>query len=131
MSILVDTCIWSKVLRYKEPDLNLSNKLIELIKNSKVSIIGPIRQEVLSGITHKDQFNKLKTKLSAFEDIPIETHHYIQAAEYSNFCRSKGIQGSSIDFLICSVAKDLDLTIFTLDKDFFHYKKILKFKLMK
>jgi len=32
-------------------------------------IIGPIRQELLSGISDISQFNKLKDMLSAFEDI--------------------------------------------------------------
>lgn len=130
MSVLVDTCIWSRVLRHKQPDRDISNKLIALIKDSKASIIGPIRQEVLSGVPHKEQFAKLKNKLSAFEDIQMETNHYIQAAEYSNYCRKKGVQGSSIDFLICSVAISLDLTIFTVDKDFDIYKKHLKLKLI-
>ena len=36
-------------------------------------IIGPIRQELLSGISDISQFNKLKDMLSAFEDISLES----------------------------------------------------------
>lgn len=39
-------------------------------------------------------------------------------------CRSKGIQGSSTDFLICAMAVRHDLLLFTDDRDFFSDKKV-------
>ena len=39
----------------------------------RIVIIGPIRQELLSGISDISQFNKLKDMLSAFEDISLES----------------------------------------------------------
>lgn len=47
------------------------------------------------------------------------------AAEYFNLLRSKGIQGSDTDFLICAVSVNHQLPIFTLDKDFELFKKHL------
>lgn len=131
MKVLVDTCIWSQVLRYKSPDTDLSQKLQELIQNSRVAIIGPIRQELLSGISQLKQFNELKETLSAFEDVPLNTEHYEKAAEFCNICRRKGVQGSTIDFLICAVAVMENLVIFTIDKDFESYKKYLPLRLIK
>lgn len=131
MKIVVDTCIWSHVLRHKNPDQELSKKLQDLINDARVSIIGPIRQELLSGVSNREQFNRLKERLSAFEDIPLETHHFVTAAEFTNICRKQGIQGSTIDFLICAVAHLENLMIFTLDKDFENYKKYLSIKLMR
>jgi hypothetical protein len=131
MKILVDTCVWSQVLRHKNPNKELEAKLKDLIHDGRVCIIGPIRQELLSGITSIKQFNALKKGLSAFEDIPIRTEHFEKAAEFSNICRSKGIQGSTIDFLICAVAYVDKLVIYTTDKDFESYKKYLPIKLMK
>jgi hypothetical protein len=46
---------------------------------------------------------------------------YESAAELCIKCRKNGIQGSQIDFLICAAAKQLDVPIFTTDKDFAHY----------
>lgn len=130
MNVLVDTCIWSKVLRHKSSDVELAGKLQELIRNAQVAIIGPIRQELLSGISKTNQFNQIKEILSAFEDINLKTEHFEQAAEYCNICRRRGIQGSTIDFLICAVAFMENLAIFTVDKDFTNYKKHLPLHLI-
>lgn len=131
MKVLVDTCIWSQVLRRKTPSTELSKKLKDLIKDRRVSIIGPIRQEILSGISNKKQFNQLKKLLSSFEDIPLKTEHFEKAAEFSNICRNAGIQGSTIDFLICAVANIGNFIIFTTDNDFENYKKHLSIQLIK
>ncbi|MBI5102246.1 MAG: PIN domain-containing protein [Nitrospirae bacterium] len=130
MKVLVDTCVWSAVLRHKSPDLKITDKITELIKEGKVVMIGPIRQELLSGISDISQFNRLKDIFSAFEDIPLESRHFIKAAEFSNICRKKGIQGSTIDFLICAAANIENLIIFTTDRDFEYYKKHLPVKLL-
>lgn len=130
MKVLVDTCIWSQVLRHKSPDAELTSKITELIQDAQVAIIGPIRQELLSGISQTDQFDQLKNFLSAFEDIALKTEHFEKAAEFCNICRRKGIQGSIIDFLICAVADMENLIIFTVDKDFVNYKKYLPLQLL-
>lgn len=131
MRALVDTCVWSHVLRYKKPNKDLSDKLKDLINDGRVSIIGPIRQELLSGISNSTQFKKIKELLSSFEDIPLRTEYFEKAAELCNQCRKKGIQGSTIDFLICSVALLENLVIFTVDADFESYKKYLPIELIK
>ncbi len=128
MKILVDTCIWSQVFRHKSPNIELTKKLKDLIKDGRVAIIGPIRQELLSGISNEKQFGQLKELLSSFEDITLKTEHFEKAAEFSNICRSQGVQGSTIDFLICAVACLENLIIFTTDKDFENYKRFLSIK---
>jgi predicted nucleic acid-binding protein len=47
----------------------------------------------------------------------------------SNQCRRKGVQGSTIDFLICAVAAIEELQILTTDSDFLRYAKHLPIKL--
>jgi predicted nucleic acid-binding protein len=90
-----------------------------------VEIIGPIRQELLSGIRSEDQYEKLRKHLAAFPDLEIRTEVYEMAAKFYNLCRSKGVQGSNIDFLICAVAVKKQLAIFTTDNDFRSYAKHL------
>lgn len=131
MKVLVDTCVWSEALRYSQPNEVLANKIKDLIHDGRLVIIGPIRQELLSGISDVKQFDQLKEILSAFEDIPLATSYYEKAAEFSNLCRKKGVQGSTIDFLICAVASLENLVIFTTDGDFEIYKKYLPINLMK
>ena len=130
MKVLVDTCIWSKALRRKTSDSVITKRLSDLIFDGRVTIIGPIRQEILSGVVHKSQFEKLKNQLSAFEDIPLQTEHFIKAAEFNNLCRSNGVQGSAIDYLICSVSYMNNLEIYSNDNDFIFYSKYLPIKLI-
>lgn len=132
MEVLVDTSVWSLALRRhktKEIDRTILNQFSELINESRVRIIGPIRQELLSGISEEAQFQKLKDHLSYFEDLPITSQNYERAAEMSNYCRKKGVSGSLVDFLICSISEYYHLSILTTDKDFLHYSKHLQIRL--
>lgn len=129
MRVLVDTCVWSNVLRRKSPDKDLTAVLEDLISDARVALIGPIRQELLSGVPDPTQFRKLRQALSVFEDIPLTTEHFVKAAEFSNRCRKKGLQGSTTDFLICAVAATEHLQILTTDADFLRYAKHLPIRL--
>ncbi len=131
MKVLVDTCIWSHVLRHKKPNTELAEKLKDLIKDGRVVMIGPIRQELLSGISEPSQFKKLKDNLSSFEDLPLLSDYFVKAAEFSNVCRKKGVQGSTTDFLICALSSIQKLEIFTEDNDFLNYKRFLPIYLYK
>jgi len=71
------------------------------------------------------KFELLRKALEPFEEIPPRTEHFIRAAEFSNQCRKKGVQGSSIDFLICAVAAVEELQILTTDSDFLRYARHL------
>jgi len=95
----------------------------------RVLLIGPVRQEVLSGYSDLARFEVLKSKLSAFDNVQIVDYDYIQAALFSNICRKQGVQGSHIDFLICAVASRLNVEIFTSDRDFDFYRQHLPIKL--
>jgi len=90
-------------------------------------MLGPVRQEVLSGYSNKSKFDKLRY----FEDTQIVDDDYVRAATFSNTCRSKGAQGSHIDFLICAVAFRLKSEIFTTDNDFSCYEKHIPIQLFK
>jgi predicted nucleic acid-binding protein len=132
MKILIDTPIWSKAFRRKKinsEDKNIVDSLKYLIDEFMEVIIGPIRQELLSGISDEVIFNDLKEKLKGFNDFPTETIDYELAAEYSNMCRRNGIQGSNTDFLICAIAVRNNFEIFTMDDDFNQYKKYIPIKL--
>ncbi len=132
MEILVDTSVWSLALRRKTLDSteqDIVSELKELIFEKRVVMIGPIKQELLSGISNLNTFLKLKGKINSFEDEILITDDYIKAAEIHNICRKNGIQGSHIDFLIVAVSLNRKLVIFTTDKDFLNYSKIVQFTL--
>lgn len=130
MNVLVDTGVWSLALRRREPaDGALVGELIELINEQRVVLIGPVRQELLSGIRGSAQFLKLRDHLSAFPDMPLKESDYESAAEFFNLCRAKGVQGSNTDFLICATAVNNELAILTADKDFSLFSKYLPVRL--
>lgn len=130
--VLVDTSVWSEALRRQNTfNKKLVDNLKTLIENSRAVLIGPIRQELLSGIKNKKQFDMIKSSLEAFEEIKLKSNDYEFAATLNNKCRNKGVQGSHIDYLICAVAINNDIEIFTTDNDFKNYKKHTHIKLYK
>ena len=134
MIVLVDTPVWSLALRRKEADLNarervLTRALAELIREGRVSMMGAIRQELLSGIREEEGFRTLRNYLRAFEEPGIEVLDYEEAARMHNLCRGRGIAGSAVDFLICAVAQRRDWHILTTDRDFERYGRVLGLKL--
>lgn len=110
MKLLVDTSVWSLVLRRRRAatlsgdDKRLVAVLSEAIRDGRVVMIGPIRQEILSGIKEQAQFVKLRATLAAFRDEPIETADYEEAARCYNLCRAQGVHCGPVDILICAVA---------------------------
>jgi predicted nucleic acid-binding protein len=126
MRVLIDTSIWSLALRrtghIHSPE---AVELKRLITNHLVEIIGPIRQEILSGVRDQSQFDQLESHLTSFPDLLLLSEDYVTAAKFFNLCSSKGIQGSNTDFLICAVAVRHDFAVFTTDGDFHQFAKCL------
>ncbi len=120
MKVVVDTSVWSLALRRNPPDeaVLVVNQLRDLIADGRVVLVGAVRQEVLSGIRHLEQFTRLRDYLRAFPDIELTFEDYELAAEFYNICRTKGIQDANTDFLLCAVAYRRSYTILTTDKDF-------------
>ena len=119
MNVLVDTSVWSLALRRSASSTDpIVEHLRELIEESRAHIIGPIRQEILSGIRENAQYEVLRDTLRSFPDLEIISADYERATEMFNQCRRQGLQGSNTDFLICGVAERLNLSILTTDQDF-------------
>ena len=126
MKIIIDTCVWSMALRRHEVQKSeYVEELKELIAEVRAQLIGPVRQELLSGIKSQQQFNLLQRHLEAFDDLILERKDYELAAEYFNTARNKGIQGSNTDFLLCAISTRRNMSILSTDKDFVHYQTVL------
>jgi predicted nucleic acid-binding protein len=129
LNVLVDTSIWSLALRRRQADLSASenrtrDSFAELIREARVLLIGPVRQELLSGIRDAAQFYRIRNYLRSFENYPIDTADYEQAAQMSNLCRTRGVAKSSVDMIICAIAHKLNIPIFTTDKDYLRYSSL-------
>jgi len=130
MRVLVDTCVWSMALRHTEISGGQEvSELMEMIKELRVQLIGPVRQEILSGIKSRAQFTKLRDHLRPFPDLELTARDFETAAEFYNTCRGMGVQGSNTDFLICAVAVREQMPIFTTDVDFTYFQKYIPIKL--
>lgn len=124
MNVLVDSSVWSLALRRNTTNdaIVIVNVLRDLIADGRVVLLGAVRQEVLSGVRYQEQFVRLQEYLRAFPDLELTTEDYELAAEFFNTCRTKGVQGSNTDYLLCAVAHRRGYSIFTTDKDFENFR---------
>jgi predicted nucleic acid-binding protein len=126
MISLVDTPIWSLALRRSRGTSSPeAGELAEMIAEGRAAIIGPVRQELLSGIKNRHQFEQLQELLRSFPDLELATADFELAAGFYNRCRVRGIQGSNTDFLICAVAARRRQSVFTTDRGFAQFAKLI------
>jgi predicted nucleic acid-binding protein len=121
VKLLVDTSVWSLALRRKDaaslsPDEEkLKAELVQAIHDGRVAMLGLIRQELLSGIKEKAQFDKVKAALDPYLDEPINTADHEYAARIYNECRTQGIEAGTVDMLICALAVGRDWEVLSGD----------------
>jgi predicted nucleic acid-binding protein len=110
VKLLVDTSVWSFALRRKKiaslspNEQKLKAELVQAIQDGRIAMLGLLRQELLSGIKEKAQFDKVKAALDPYLDEPINSADHEYAAGVYNGCRNQGVEAGTIDILICAVA---------------------------
>lgn len=129
MKVLVDTSIWSLALRRRAGpsnggDARILAELQTLLDDDRVVMVGPVRQELLSGIRDHAQFERLRERLAAWSDEALETADFERAAEAYNACRAHRIQGTPIDLLLCAWSERRGVAVFTTDRDFTRYAQV-------
>ena len=132
--VLVDTSVWSLALRRRPAALSpaeheLVNEWANLVADGLATLIGPIRQEILSGIRRAEVFLALRESLLDFPHLGIDAEDYDRAAEFFNLCRTRGITGGPIDMLISSVAYRHAIPVFAADRDFGMFARHLPIRL--
>ena len=135
MTTLADTSAMSLALRRRLPEAlvdsqrRIQQEVARLITSNDLVVIGAVRQELLSGIRERAQFERVRASLVAFPDEPTLREDHELAAEFYNLCRAAGVQASPTDVLICAVASRRALNILTTDNDFILYSAILPIEL--
>lgn len=132
--VLVDTSIWSLALRRRPAALTpaedrLVSEWVALVDEGVAALIGPIRQEILSGIRRLDAFQTLRRTLLDFPHLGIDAEDYDRAAEFFNVCRGRGVTGGPIDMLISSVAYRHSIPVFAADPDYAMYARHVPLRL--
>jgi len=126
VKVIIDTCVWTRFLRRDRPaDDSIGAEVARLIRADVIQLLGPIRQEVLSGAQPQERFNQLKEYLRFHPNLLTDEEDDETAAGFYNLCRSKGVQGTSTDLLICAVAVRHRMRIFTTDSDFTRFAEFL------
>ena len=130
MSVLVDSSVWSLGLRRRKRHLNADELKVyyaweQILIRGEATIIGLIRQEVLSGVVSPREFELISQRLAPTPDLPLFTEIFVLAAQFFNTCRSAGIAAGAIDMTICAAAHIHNTPIFTTDPDFPRYAKHL------
>jgi len=66
MNVIVDTCVWSRFLRRNRPESDLvAEEVARLVRRDAVQLLGPIRQELLSGAQPDERFEQLRDYLTS------------------------------------------------------------------
>jgi len=102
-----------------------------LVRANSAAMIGPVRQELLAGISQRDSFERLRDRLRDYSDLPPVRDDYEMAAEFFNACRRRGVQGSPTDMLLCAVAARHEMSVFSTDRDFERYSRVIQVRLHK
>jgi len=128
--IVCDTSALSQFLRRSSrADKGVARTVGKLIESNELALLGIVRQELLSGIKLPEHFERIDATTQALPLFFADDADHTTAAKFYNACRSKGIQGSPIDFLICSMAVRREFPILTADPDFEIYEPILPIEL--
>ena len=130
MGVVIDTSVWSAVLRRGSPaPAPVAAALNHILTTEPVELLGLVRMELLSSIASEQFLASLKRELRKYPDIALEVADYEMAADFRTLCRRKGVQGSLADFLLCAAAVRRELEVFALDRDFRHFAKFIPIQL--
>jgi predicted nucleic acid-binding protein len=132
VKVIVDTDVWSEAFRRKgSAESKHFQELLLLIEEGRVELLSVVKMEILCGIRDESVFAKIRERLEAFPGRPLDSDIFVMAAQFFNLCRSKGIQGSNNDFIICSASVIWKYPILSKDKDFEQYQKYLPIEIHK
>ena len=128
--IACDTSALSQFLR-RSPDTpnDIAHNIGRLIESNDLALFGIVRQELLSGIKLPAHFERIDLTTQALPLFFADNEDHTTAAKFFNACRSKGVQGSPIDFLICAMAARRNFPIYTTNPDFELYEPLIPVEL--
>ena len=121
MNLVVDTSVWSLILR--RPQVEVDNSFVQAFRRHLTAedglfLIGNILQELLGGLRSQSQFQRLKRSLEPFPLLVPNRTTYIEAARLRTAFRGKGVQTGPVDCLIAAVCIEQGFPLLTADRDF-------------
>lgn len=113
---LIDTSAWIFALGPK-PIVKIRERLEYLVEQNLAAVTSPILFELLSGVANSSDTQRLKVHLSSLHPFPFLTEEWIDAAEWIQSLRKKGMKVKSMDGLIAFKAIKHGLTVLHADAD--------------
>ena len=115
--VLVDTSVWILALR-KSPVAPVKDEVDHLLAENRVAIVPMIRLELLGGTKSANEFDRLRSRLDALRQIPIDETNWEIAAELSFKLRQRGKVIPYTDILIGSAAILANVLLLHADNHF-------------
>ncbi|HEV7487644.1 MAG TPA: PIN domain-containing protein [Thermoanaerobaculia bacterium] len=113
--IFVDTSVWIEALRSVES--TAAQHLTVLLDSGDVALAAPVRIEVLSGASNRDN-PRLRRVLSALPVFFPREQTWARIEDWLDLARTAGERFGFADLLIAAIAADHDAEVWSLDSDF-------------
>jgi predicted nucleic acid-binding protein len=120
VNTVVDTSVWSLVLRKKGPaDHATVDKLVDLLNGVyDVAITGSILQEVLQAFRSDRAVEEVTSMLRPITLLELDRETSIEAARLFRRCAAVGVTASTIDCQIAAIAVRHEYALLSADADF-------------
>lgn len=122
MALLVDTSVWSLLLRRDSPPniREVDHLRAALGGQETVTTTGLILQELLQGFVPPRVQQSIVERFGPLIRVEPTWDDHVEAAALSNTCRVHGVQLETVDALIAQLCVAYDLVLLTTDSDFRH-----------
>lgn len=121
MTFLVDTSVWSLLLRRDADDGSPYVAVLrDALQTERVATTGLILQELLQGAVRQRTRRAIEERFRALLYLDATRGDHVAAADLGNTLRSAGVQVATVDALIAQLAITHDLNLLTTDRDFEH-----------
>jgi len=120
LNLLVDTSVWSLMLRRDTPTRSAESAFLirALEHGDSVLTTGLVLQELLQGFSGPKARDQIVEKFSALPLLVPDRQDHIEAAALRVVCGRKGVQIGAIDALLAQLCVRHGLTLLTTDQDF-------------
>jgi len=115
--VLVDTSAWILALE-RGANATARQKIDVLLSENRVAIVPMIYLELLGGVKSQGEFQRLKSRLEALQQIPLAKREWAEAAKLAFELRRKGKTFPYTDILICAAAILHKLVLLHADRHF-------------
>ena len=120
--VIVDTSIWIEY--FNNPDSREKGEVDSLLEEDCVFLTGIILAELLQGTRSQQEFDILRSSLSALPFCETSFNIWVEAGHIASSLRRKGVTLPLSDCTIAALALENDCAIYTLDSHFARMEKI-------